>query len=130
MNNTHLAALENQAFALMGRMHVILRRQSGKVTDIEYMRIDPGYCRYVLDLAAQLQNEDLHQVCAKLQEIYFGPEGLFVMAPPKPPLIDRRRKTAPAASVSVPAPLDADPAGGPHADHAENIDKTYIGRLR
>jgi Amt family ammonium transporter len=42
----------NQAFALMGRLHVILRRQSGRITDIEYMRIDPGYCRYLLELAS------------------------------------------------------------------------------
>jgi hypothetical protein len=37
---TH-AALENQAFSLMGRLHVTLRRQNGRVTDIEYMRIAP-----------------------------------------------------------------------------------------
>src|SRR3954470_16352234 len=83
------AALENQAFALMGRLHVTLRRQTGRVTDIEYMRINPDYCRYLLDMASQLPNEDLQQICMKLQDIYCGPEGLFVMAPPNPPLLAR-----------------------------------------
>lgn len=130
MNNTHRALLENQAFALMGRMHVTLRRQSGKVTDIEYMRIDPRYCRYLLDLAAQQQNDDLQQVCAKLQEIYFGPEGLFVTAPPKPPLIARLGRAEATASVTVPAPPDAEPVNGAHLNHGADVDNTYIGRLR
>ena len=86
---TTIAALETQAFALMGRLHVILRRQSGRVTDIEYMRIDPQYCRYVLGIASQVGTEDMQHVCERLREIYFGPEGLFVREPPKLPLIER-----------------------------------------
>jgi hypothetical protein len=136
MNNTHFALLENQAFALMGRMHVILRRQSGRVTDIEYMRIDPGYCRHLLDLASQQPNEDLQQIVAKLAEIYFGPDGLFVAAPPKPPLLARlagaaapATATASAPAAPMPQPAEAVPPSR-GADHGEAVDKTYIGRLR
>lgn len=140
MNHTHLALLENQAFALMGRMHVILRRQNGRVTDIEYMRIDPGYCRYLLDMASGFDNEDLRQICEKLREIYFGTEGLFVVAPPKPPLIARITgaaavasppPAAPSATLAIPTPAPH-PEAGPaaHADHGAEVDRTYIGRLR
>lgn len=98
-----IAALENQAFALMSRLHVALRRQTGRITDIEYMRLDPAYCQHVIGLATGSDNTDLITLGVKLQEIYFGEEGLFVLTPPKPPLLARRDSTLP--SVSPPAPL-------------------------
>jgi hypothetical protein len=117
------AALENQAFALMGRLHVILRRQTGRVTDIEYMRIDPAYCRYLLKLASLSDNADLRDIGVKLEEIYFGPEGLFVKGEPRPLLA---RLTEQEASPKVPA-APATPAA-PKTD--DDIDRGYIGRLR
>lgn len=116
------AALENQAFALMGRLHVTLRRQTGRVTDIEYMRIDPAYCRYLLKMASLSPVEDLQELGVKLQEIFFGAEGLFVRTEPKPPLMARLTEPAPppppAAATSTPPETD-DP-----------VDRGYIGRLR
>lgn len=117
------AALENQAFALMGRLHVTLRRQTGRVTDIEYMRIDPAYCRYLLKMAALSPIEDLQELSVKLQEIFFGAEGLFVIAEPKPPLIERLKET----SLPPTAPAAATPAASGNDDP---IDRGYIGRLR
>ncbi len=121
MSNEHhtRAALENQAFALMGRLHVTLRRQTGRVTDIEYMRIDPGYCRYLLKMAALSPIEDLQELSVKLQEVFFGPEGLFVVAEPKPPLIAR----LPEHTATTPATATPTEAGDP-------VDRGYIGRLR
>jgi hypothetical protein len=123
---TTMAALENQAFALMGRLHVILRRQSGRITDIEYMRTDPAYCRHVLQLALQTPVEDVHQICEKLQEIYFGNEGLFVRSPPKAPLITR------FGNPTVPPPAHPQASAEKSASHSpdEHVDRTYIGRLR
>lgn len=120
------AALENQAFALMGRLHVTLRRQTGRVTDIEYMRIDPAYCRYLLKMASLSPIEDLQDLSVKLQEIFFGPDGLFVVAEPKPPLIDRLKEQAPAPAPATPA------AAAPAAptDNGDPVDRGYIGRLR
>ncbi|MGV3741657.1 MAG: hypothetical protein ACO1NO_05055 [Burkholderiaceae bacterium] len=135
-----LAGLENQAFALMARLHVIIRRQSGRVTDIEYMRIDPVYCRYVLNMALNMPNEDLPQICQKLQEIYFGPDGLFVRASPKPSLFSRladastdtpsnnglpNEKIAPASELDPKEAIDQH-----HKELNEAVDKAYIGRLR
>lgn len=125
------AALENQAFALMGRMHVTLRRQTGRVTDIEYMRIDPGYCRYLLKLASLSPSEDLQEIAAKLQEIFFGPEGLFVRPEPRQPLLERLSDPAAAAPHAAPSPTPAAPHASPSAGtDADPVDRGYIGRLR
>lgn len=119
------AALENQAFALMGRLHVTLRRQTGRVTDIEYMRIDPAYCRYLLKMASLSPIEDLQDLSVKLQEIFFGPDGLFVVAEPKPPLIERMKEHLPATAPAAPA------AAAPAVtDNGDPVDRGYIGRLR
>jgi hypothetical protein len=119
------AALENQAFALMGRLHVTLRRQTGRVTDIEYMRINPDYCRYLLKMASLSDNPDLQELSVKLQEVFFGEEGLFVRAEPKPPLLTRLTEPA-AAAAAAPAP--AKPSTGTDPD--DPVDRGYIGRLR
>lgn len=126
------AALENQAFALMGRLHVTLRRQTGRVTDIEYMRIDPGYCRYLLKMASLSTNDDLQEIGAKLQEIFFGEDGLFVRSEPRQPLLTRlteHHDTPPAASAAQPAPTAPATASSP-AGPEDPVDRGYIGRLR
>lgn len=114
----------------MGRMHVILRRQTGKVTDLEYMRIDPGYCRYLLNLAAQHKHEDMQQICAKLEELYFGKDGIFMKVPPKAPLLERRGAVPPDAVVALPVLLAEKPANMRPANNDAQIERTYIGRLR
>ena len=117
------AALENQAFALMGRLHVTLRRQTGRVTDIEYMRIDPGYCRYLLKMASLSPIADLQELSVKLQEIFFGPEGLFVVAEPKRPLIERLKEASPPPTATAATPSAP-------AEKSDLVDRGYIGRLR
>ena len=78
------SAKENHAFALMSRLHVALRRQTQRITDIEYMRVSPDYCRHVLDLAAKSVLPDIKELGAKLEELYFGENGLFVADSGKP----------------------------------------------
>lgn len=132
-----LAALESQAFALMSRLHVILRRHNGRVTDIEYMRLDPAYCRYVLQLASGMGHEDLPQICAELEQVFFGDEGLFVRIPPKASLLSsltaqREAAAKGAEAVSTPAQFPAaviSAASSGAVDDAA-LDKAYIGRLR
>lgn len=130
---TTIAAINTQAFALMGRLHVILRRHTGRITDIEYMRIDPQYCRHVLGIALQVDLEDMRQICERLHEIYFGPEGLFVRTPLKPPLLERMTAPAhePAANAALEQPGSSAAAVRAAADgQPDDIDRAYIGRLR
>jgi len=115
VDQTTRAGLDNQTFALMGRLYVALRR-GGRVTDIEYMRIDADYCRHVLALAAASDNEDLRQIGLKLEAIYFGENGLFVL---------QAREAAAAERVLDDLMM---PAGTKEAEPAE--DRPYIGRLR
>lgn len=111
-----VARQENQAFALMARLHVVLRREKGRVTDIEYMRVDPVYCRYVLGMIGIGDSADMRELCAKLEELYFGKHGLFVSLP-RPPLLARQPGVQKLADVKPAAPAMAAPL-------------TYAGRLR
>ncbi|WP_293781022.1 hypothetical protein [uncultured Oxalicibacterium sp.] len=123
------AALENQAFALMGRLHVILRRQTGRVTDIEYMRIDPGYCRYLLKMASLSTSEDLQEIGLKLQEIFFGEDGLFVRSEPRP-LLSRLSESHEQTSPGPTAPPAPSPPTPTTTTAEDPVDRGYIGRLR
>lgn len=121
------AELETHAFALMGRLHVNLRRQSGRVIDIEYMRIDPAYCRYLLKMASLSTSEEVQEIGQKLQEVFFGEEGLFVRTEPRQPLLARLQEPAAAAPAAAPATSANTPAA---TDNADPVDRGYIGRLR
>lgn len=121
------AELETHAFALMGRLHVNLRRQSGRVIDIEYMRIDPAYCRYLLKMASLSTSEEVQELGQKLQEVFFGTEGLFVRTEPRQPLLTRLQEPTAAPAAATPAAASAAPAA---AETGDPVDRGYIGRLR
>ncbi|MGZ3157803.1 MAG: hypothetical protein ACXU7H_01840 [Burkholderiaceae bacterium] len=132
-----MAVLENQAFSLMGRLHVTMRRHMNRVTDIEYMRVSPDYCRHLLELALKSDNEDLRNIGVKLRDVYFGENGLFVIAPPKPPLIDRRKNAAAPAqnttpSSANPAPIKTRvaPEESHSLDRGIESNRAYVGSLR
>lgn len=142
-----LAELENQAFSLMGRLHVVLRRETGRITDVEYMRIDPAYCRHLILLAAQSGHIDLIKIAERLHDIYFGEDGLFVTEPPKPPLLARLGNAVAATATSAMPAAPAAPAVRqaipeamqtyPGAALTESVpmqqpasDQHYVGRLR
>jgi hypothetical protein len=114
----NIATLENQAFALMARLHVILRREKGRVTDIEYMRNHPSYCRHVLGLIEVTDTAEVRELGARLDEIFFGQRGLFINKPAAPPLLARRPVPAKPEPVVRAAPP---PVVAP---------QTYVGRLR
>ncbi|CAN5706157.1 hypothetical protein BH11PSE12_BH11PSE12_15370 [soil metagenome] len=135
----HNAHSDNLAFSLMARLHVILRRQNERVTDIEYMRIDPQYCRYILDFARQLPNPDVQEICAKLEQVFFGEQGLFVRPAAAATLLSRREPLAShskpiATAVKVESAkgslTDVDATALAHLDQNSIVDQTYIGRLR
>ena len=77
LSSTEIEALENQAFNLMSRLHVTLRRENGRVTDIKYMATNPEYCAHVLGVASRVPNIQLQEVAERLGDIYFGENGLF-----------------------------------------------------
>jgi hypothetical protein len=133
LSNTTHAAMDSAAFSLMSRMHVILRRMNERVTDIEYMRVDPTYCRTILNLASALPNEDLREISAKLEELYFGDGGIF-MVPRTKPLLERFTSPAAPTRPTIPTldrkPELVDTSSLPSIDQDSLIDQMYVGRLR
>lgn len=115
------ANLENQAFALMARLHVILRREKGRVTDIEYMRNHASYCRHVLSLIDAADSQEVRDLGARLDEIFFGQYGLFISKRAAPPLLARIAAPPQARPPVAAAPAVAAPVAAP---------QTYVGRLR
>lgn len=134
-----MAELENQAFSLMGRLHVVLRRETGRITDVEYMRIDPAYCHHLIQLALQSGQSDLQKIGERLHDIYFGEAGLFILEHPKPPLLARFSAThATAAAPPAATPpahagsktMQAFPGSAIPDPAPPEKDRHYVGRLR
>lgn len=123
MNQSAIDATESQAFGLMGRLHVLLRREIGRVTDVKYMGSNAEYCKHVLELAASVSNPDLNTICARLEAIYFGDKGLFK---------DSQYLLRKTAMVSSSRTLPGEPQvhNVPVLDAAGNADQHYVGRLR
>lgn len=119
-------ALESQAFGLMGRLHVLLRREIGRVTDIKYMSINPEYCLHVLELAGSVSNPDLQAMCHKLEDIYFAEGGLFADSAFKP----RRMLVATSSRVSLPIEHTVTELHEPESEVSVESDQHYVGRLR
>jgi len=127
MNSTSIEALESQAFALMGRLHVLLRREIGRVTDIKYMSTNAEYCLHVLELANSTANTDLQAMCHKLEDIYFGEGGLFADSAHKP----RRLMVASSSRVSIPIEhATPEIVESTETELAGESDQHYVGRLR
>ena len=114
----NIANLENQAFALMARLHVILRREKGRVTDIEYMRNHASYCRHVLGLIDVEDSQEVRDLGQRLDEIFFGQHGLFISKRAPAPLLARF-----AAPPQERPPVAAAPA-------VVAAPQSYVGRLR
>lgn len=54
-------------YGLLGRMHVLMRRVSNRITDVEYMRINKDYCREIVRLAEAAGNEELLGLAQRLR---------------------------------------------------------------
>jgi hypothetical protein len=126
MNDQSVELLESQAFGLMGRLHVLLRREIGRVTDIKYMSTNPEYCLHVLELAGSVNNVDLQAMCHKLEDIYFGDGGLFAGSAFKP----RRMLVAASSRVSIPIEHPVVETPEPEQEVNAESDQHYVGRLR
>jgi hypothetical protein len=62
----------SEKFALAARMHVLLRRRTGRVTDTEWMACNTEYAaeivRFSLDCAEKEGHADLAELAGKLAE--------------------------------------------------------------
>lgn len=103
---------ESEKLALAAHLHVVMRRHIGRVTDVEWMVLDPAYARAMIDIALGCGHEDVQERARKLQAALFPP------------------RSRPLVEVH-PAPADAPrrPARQPQADLVNGA-RTYVGGLR
>ena len=54
-------------YGLLGPIHLLMRRVSNRITDVEYMRINKDYAREVVRLAMDTGNPELAELCSRLR---------------------------------------------------------------
>lgn len=57
-------------FSLAGRIHVLLRRETNRIIDVEWMCADISYASEVLRLAAATDSEELHKLVERVEQVY------------------------------------------------------------
>jgi hypothetical protein len=60
-------ASDSEIFALIGRIHVLMRRTANRITDVDYMRENKEYARHIVHQAEATGHEELLQLAAKLR---------------------------------------------------------------
>jgi len=53
-------------YGLLGRIHLLMRRVSNRITDVEYMRVNKDYAREIVRLAREAGNPELADLAARL----------------------------------------------------------------
>lgn len=58
---------EHDKIAIAARLHVLMRRLLGRVTDVEWMVASPEYARELVRLARAAPHAELHEWAGKLE---------------------------------------------------------------
>jgi hypothetical protein len=64
-----MSASASDVFAVLGRIHVLLRRDLNRITDIEWASTDRAYAQEVVRLCGTASHPDLKMLSAKLVEM-------------------------------------------------------------
>ncbi len=111
-----------EIFALMSRIHVILRHQENRIADVAQMQVNPDYSREILGLCMKSSNAELVRLGIKLNEGLFGEQGKF-MQPERKPLQNTLREGSSASASTASPETPGEPAPEPDK-------KKYIRTLR
>ncbi|MDD4911627.1 MAG: hypothetical protein PHP57_04980 [Sideroxydans sp.] len=65
-----MAGEEEVLFALAGRIHVLLRRQTNRITDVEWMCRNALYANEVLKLARAEGSEELQKLVERVEDVH------------------------------------------------------------
>lgn len=57
-------------FSLAGRMHVLLRRETNRIIDVEWMCADPVYAKEVIKLARTVESDELHKLAERVEDVH------------------------------------------------------------
>lgn len=109
--------LESEKFAIAARLHVVLRRKVGRITDVEWMVRNREYAIEIIRVAREQDDDEFRELADKCEAVF---------AP-------RPAAARPPRSVSMPPPLaDARPASPAAARNplAGQVVSRYVGGLR
>jgi hypothetical protein len=97
--------LPSEKLAIAARLHVLLRRKTGRVTDTEWMAVNADYAaeivRHVRERAAEPGFEELLEWAARLEQAVLPHQQVSAG------LALRRKAPEPAAVRAAPQPVDA-----------------------
>ena len=54
-------------YGLLGRIHLLMRRVTNRITDVEYMRTNKDYAREIVRLANETGHEELMDLAGRLR---------------------------------------------------------------
>lgn len=64
-----MSASSTEVFAVLGRIHVLLRRDLNRITDIEWASANKAYAMEVVRLCASANHPDLKTLAIRLSEL-------------------------------------------------------------
>jgi hypothetical protein len=70
-------------FSLSARIHVLLRRETKRIVDVEWMAVNQDYVREILKISRATGNAELHELVLRIEAQH--PLLPRVNAPPPPP---------------------------------------------
>ncbi len=112
-------AIELEKFALATRLHVLLRRKTGRVTDVEWMMSDPAYAAEVVRLGQAPGDAELADLAGKWAT---------ACAEVRPGSAQRQPPRGPAARAGEASLIVLGHDGRAQSVHA--VQERYVGRLR
>jgi hypothetical protein len=116
----------SERIALAAHLHVVLRRKTGRVTDVEWMAVNAEYAaevvRYARERAAEDGIAELVDWADKLERAMATP-----LSTPRRPLLQAVAPAFAGTPAASAAPVVAPEAGSPPAPDA---DSRYVGGLR
>ena len=57
-------------FSLAGRVHTLLRRESSRIIDVEWLCADAAYAREVIRLVDASQSDELQKLAERIREVH------------------------------------------------------------
>jgi len=111
--------LETEAFSVAARLYVVMRQKVGRITDVQWMLMNPDYAQEVIRLAREQAGSELPELASRFEAI-----------------LASRKGAAPAVRRASPVPQPAEQSGAPGRSAAapapanEDAPSRYVGRLR
>lgn len=65
-----MAGEMEKIFSLSGRVHVLLRRETNRIVDVEWMAVNVDYLREILRIVRATDIVELHEIAARIEELH------------------------------------------------------------